>query len=109
MVKKMANEKRLIDANDLITKIQGTVSEVARKAPYDPDWFIRLAERQFEILNIIDDQPEVDAVEVVRCKDCKHFTEGMAVGMCKRIPDKPIIPIVYNHFCSYGERRTDNA
>ena len=43
----------------------------------------------------------------VRCKDCKHFTEGMAVGMCKRIPDKPIIPVVYNHFCSCGERRND--
>ncbi|WP_406044091.1 hypothetical protein [Succinimonas sp.] len=42
---------------------------------------------------------------VVLCRDCRYFTEGMAVGMCKRIPDKPIIPVVYNHFCSYGERR----
>ena len=44
------------------------------------------------------------AVPVVRCKDCKHFTEGMAVGTCKRIADKPVLPIVYDHFCSYGER-----
>ena len=51
--------------------------------------------------------PIVDAVEVVRCRDCKHFTEGMAVGMCKRNPDKPIIPVPYNHFCSYGERREE--
>ena len=51
----------------------------------------------------------VDAVEVVRCRDCKHFTEGMAIGMCKRNPDKPIIPIPYNHFCSYGVRRSENV
>ena len=61
----MANEKRLIDANALITKIQGTASEVAKNAPYDPEWFTRLAARQFEILCLIDDMPTVDAVEVV--------------------------------------------
>ena len=47
--------------------------------------------------------------EAVRCKDCKHFTEGMAIGMCKRIPEKPILPMRYDDFCSYGEKRkTDN-
>ena len=61
----MANEKRLIDANALITTIQGTVSEVARTAAYDPEWFTRLAQRQFEILGIIDEAKTVDAVEVV--------------------------------------------
>ena len=53
------------------------------------------------------DTPTADVVEVVRCKDCKYFTEGMAVGMCKRIPDKPIMPMVYNNFCGFGERRND--
>ena len=61
----MANEKRLIDANALITTIQGTASEVARTSPYDPEWFTRLAQRQFEIVGIIDEAPTVDAVEVV--------------------------------------------
>ena len=51
--------------------------------------------------------PAKDIVEVVRCKDCKHFTEGMAIGMCKRVEDKPIIPIRYDHFCSFGERRSE--
>lgn len=49
-----------------------------------------------------------DFVEVVRCKDCQYFTEGMAIGMCKRIEDKPIIPCRFDHFCSYGERRKDD-
>ena len=52
-----------------------------------------------------DDCQLPDVVEVVRCKDCKQFTEGMAVGMCKRIPDKPIIPMPYNAFCAFGERK----
>ena len=58
--------------------------------------------------NDVRQAPAVDAVDVVRCRYCKHFTEGMAVGMCKRNPDKPIIPVPYNHFCSYGERREEN-
>jgi hypothetical protein len=56
----------------------------------------------YEIRDKLDDLPEV-----VLCKDCKHFTEGMAIGMCKRNPEKHILPIPYNHFCSYGERRTN--
>ena len=59
------------------------------------------------MIKALKEAPAVDAVEVVRCRDCKHFTEGMAVGMCKRNPDKPIIPVPYNHFCSYGERREE--
>lgn len=47
----------------------------------------------------------VDAVEVVRCRYCKHFIGGKAIGKCYLNPDKPIIPVFYNHFCSYGERR----
>ena len=45
---------------------------------------------------------------VVLCKDCKYFTKGMAVGMCKRNPEMPIIPIPYNHFCSFGERKDND-
>lgn len=50
-----------------------------------------------------------DVVEVVRCKDCKHFSQGMAVGICYRVKDKPFIPCCYDHFCSYGERRTEEG
>lgn len=62
-----------------------------------------------EIKMYIDDAPTVDAVEVVRCRDCKHFIGGKAIGKCYLNPDKPIIPVFYNHFCSYGERRDENA
>ena len=118
----MANEKRLIDANKLITRIQGTESEVARNAPYDAEWFTRMADRQFEILEMIDDAPTVDAVEVVRCKDCIHFDERRRTvgnvtgkvycfGYCYHWDyEQGMSPnqVLGDDFCSYGERRTDD-
>lgn len=48
----------------------------------------------------VDECPAVDAVEVVRCKDCKFFKYGdycteskMEHSLCRE-----------NDFCSYGER-----
>ena len=113
----MATENRLIDANALETAIQGTVSQVAMDAPYDPEWFTRLAARQFEILKIIDHQPTVDAVEVVRCKDCKYAENmlpiengcGHLMGDCTvRKEDEIVVMVWGNDFCSYGERKDND-
>ena len=64
---------------------------------------------KYDTENCKDYTPSADVVEVVRCKDCKHFTKGMAIGMCKRIEENPIIPYHFipchcEHYCSYGER-----
>ena len=93
----MENEKRMIDANALLEKAH---------------WIIRSdGTRVFAIhAEDVDDAPTVDAVEVVRCKDCKHWNEqdnifsGCRCTCWKGIWDytKP------DDFCSYGERRTDN-
>lgn len=52
---------------------------------------------------IIDNAPTVDAVEVVRCKDCKNYgTDGNRLNcivFCCSMPK--------NGFCSFGERRED--
>lgn len=52
-------------------------------------------------LRCIETAPTVNAIEVVRCRDCIHFDgwdycahEKMEHGQCR-----------YNDFCSYGERR----
>lgn len=50
---------------------------------------------------IVEAAPTVDAVEVVRCKDCFHFWDGV----CKAHID--VIYVDDNGFCSYGERRED--
>lgn len=48
---------------------------------------------------LIDDATTVDAVEVVRCKNCKHYNEGFCVGYHAH---HDIMP---DDFCSYGERK----
>ena len=59
---------------------------------------------QSRAMDAIRFMPTADVVEVVRCKDCIHFTQGMAIGMCRRVERKPIFPIGYDHFCSYGAK-----
>lgn len=49
----------------------------------------------------IKDQPTVDAVPVVRCKDCRHWAGVKDDGSCAI--DALLRP--RNHFCSYGERK----
>ena len=50
-------------------------------------------------LNTIFDEPAADVVEVVRCKDCKHYgTSGCAM-------DTYAFDVVEECFCSYGERK----
>lgn len=57
----------------------------------------------------IDLIPRVDAVEVVRCKDCVHYMERVGCGgfvyhqcwVTGHIPNG-------EHFCSYGERKDND-
>ena len=56
---------------------------------------------------LIDDAPTVDAVEVVRCKDCKfgvtpYGDEHDGWIECSNIHGRPLFGC--NDFCSYGER-----
>ena len=63
-----------------------------------------------DIGNMIRRQPTVDAVEVVRCKDCKHWLKDVPgctdfVGCCEWA--NYMIGAV--GYCVYGERRFGNA
>lgn len=49
---------------------------------------------------VVDKMPTVDAVEVVRCKDCKFLHEK---GYCTRVVG--LSRIKPDDFCSYGERK----
>lgn len=99
-------EKRLIDAEEVIGDL------TAMKAQLGVDAIL--------IDGMIDGlkrQPKVDAVEVVRCKDCKHayinkYSAESGVALCrlltKRIGSFNFIT-EHEDFCSYGERRGNNA
>lgn len=51
----------------------------------------------------------VDAVQVVRCKDCKHFTKPLSPdmwGWCKKV-SMDNKATVEDWFCADGERRKE--
>mgnify|MGYP003317205652 CR=1 FL=1 len=69
----MANENRLIDANEL-TETLGSLIVFFNGLRYGKTALYKYAEDyRKEVLRLVDEAPTVDAVEVVRCKDCKHF------------------------------------
>ena len=94
----MANEKRLIDANALT---DDTYILNSWDAPIVRAW--------------LNDQPTVDAVEVVRCKDCAFCKVDNSVYMRDVFGNENDTPRYHclrgygynkpDHFCSYGERR----
>ena len=63
------------------------------------------------LLNIINDAPTIDAVPVVRCRECEHWT-GIALGMRCKLYSSPPNAWVYSQpddFCSRAsERRADH-
>ena len=94
----MATEKRLIDAND--------AEKFARERILD-------AKERFLILDFLRECSTVDAVEVVRCKDCKYYCQDKINGAICRHPELDYEIECYDHwintnpddFCSYGERK----
>lgn len=79
---------RLIDADDLL-------AEYDRQHEGEPG----------KARKLIEDAPAVDAVEVVRCKDCRHIT--VERGLCFCNVWEKFNGMGYEGFCNYGERRTD--
>lgn len=65
-----------------------------------------------EIILDVDDSPTIDAVEVVRCKDCKYYKPSAVASrkMCFR-KDVDGTQVCYDFqpgdFCSYVERRSE--
>ena len=63
------------------------------------------------VLEELDAAPTVDAVEIVRCRDCKHYMpqkksahwENRANYCNRTVP----IKVQPNDFCSYGERKDE--
>ena len=111
----MTNEKRLIDANNL-------KNEMLEENPYihfgpygycacSPKTDGELVFKRDDVLRAIDSAPAVDAVEVVRCKDCAHCDISYPTGkptpwyLCKR---NRWTVTKADDFCSYGERK-DNG
>ena len=107
----MANEKRLIDANALRDTIEhidwyhidkkGHLAHGANSAVHTPFY------KAESIYKAIENAPTVDAVEVVRCNDCKHMvTTPDGLRLCSVWC--AINGMGDEGFCNYGERK-DNG
>lgn len=79
---------RLIDADDLKDLMFVALMSYERG-------FISIIE------NVINDCPTVDAVEVVRCRDCEHWDDEWCVINEAYFED--------DDFCSYGKRKENRG
>ena len=92
---KAESEKRLIDANAFLKDILtgGIGKTIIEYSESDIGYMIRK-------------RPTVDAVEVVRCRECKHLEkdDGLKYGrMCLMLGSSLLCHD--DDFCKYGERK----
>lgn len=107
------NMARLIDADALKAKLQEDhdfLVEAWGGFPNMPrEDKVRADELTMCIARVVN-APTIDAVSVVRCKECKHkyqepWNNGVAVeGECEIWHSATLD----NDFCSYGERKTND-
>ena len=82
---KLSTEKRLIDAYAFLEKMKRT-------------------SRYFDVVFDVEDMPTVDAVEVVRCAQCKRFKRNLENDTyCSSV--NGLTDPQEDDFCSYGERK----
>ena len=85
----MASEKRLIDADAFLEKMKRT-------------------SRYFDVVFDVEEMPTVDAVEVVRCKDCIRRYDTDECPMCFLSEGQYYEFTRDDGFCDRGERE-DNG
>lgn len=61
-----------------------------------------------EVYVALSKAPTIDAVPVVRCKDCKHYENHKRKIYENCVREDRLVPMKPNGFCSYGERRCGN-
>lgn len=86
---------RLIDADNVRDLFDAEFKETRKLILAGETHLDNLAEGFTEADRVIRQMPTVDAVPVVRCRDCRKFkTHG-----CRMVASG------YDDFCSYGERK----
>ena len=125
----MANEKRLIDYYVVRNKSTGfyfrgkgvnrwgeyynqaSIYRIKAHAQNTANWLNARGEK-VEIVPIrITENPTVDAVEVVRCKDCKGFVQGEPYDPCECMKWMVKFGVAYttpDGYCHKAERKNEN-
>ena len=86
---------RVIDKDELKKAIQENICQAICDEPRGCSYC-----RVDDVWDVIYEQPIVDAVEVVRCKNCKHLEED-------ECPWTGVID--WNGYCSRGEKRKESG
>ena len=87
---------RLIDSDEFEAALENTEYDIS--SAYEPDGYSHRL-----ICKVLEETPTVDAVPVIRCRECKHMRRDNVGIFCK-------VWNGYNGcgvdgFCSYGEKR----
>lgn len=93
---------RYIDTDALCTHFKILYEHAQSNGMYN---HAKLYDRAFRL---VVDAPTADVIAVVRCKDCKHYDDGI----CQLHSEEPDqygggfnMDMLENDFCSYGERK----
>lgn len=95
---------RPIDADKLIAKLKPIVKHYEGDSNYWETAYILK-----EIIKYVENEPTVDSVSVVRCKDCRYMTEHYDID--GNVPywtcSEWDTGTDYDGYCHYGKRKDD--
>ena len=100
---------RMIDADQMAVDESEAYMSAQVQITDDLKWLVNFAAHS-KIQRIIADTPTIDAVPVVRCRECKHHyweqepCHGKSVHYCK-LPHMRGVEVFKEFFCYYGERK----
>ena len=94
---------RLIDADALLDKFLRSYTEQEKVGNFQ---FVACEIKQ-DFADMVCEQPTIDAVLVVRCRECKHYGTADFDGniLCGCTLHSAMVDITPDSFCSYGERK----
>ena len=102
--------RKLIDADRLQEKTRTIVKDYARLIKDEGLQPARIVLTICGVIGLIQNAPPVDAVEVVRCRDCMNWIPGYIADTDEMIPPKcgkyqQMVGHSSDDFCSLGERK----
>lgn len=95
---------RLIDADTVSKLFDAEFKETIKLIREGETHLDNLAEGFCEAYRVIQNMPTVDAVPVVRCRECEYAKNAKVNKKGFRICPASHMEIVDDDFCSYGER-----
>ena len=100
----MGDNVRLIDADELKQRIAFRMWDVDDACPHD-EGTIRISE-DWAIDALVDKQPTVEAVPVIRCKECIRWRRSKT-NTAAKVCDWDRYEKTENDYCSWAKRKEE--